>query len=125
MISILVFRIFVEICLFFHLQDSYMQLDVDHKSRRQFEVSMTIKPVSLDDGLLLYNSGVSGGKKRAIDNADIFVSVAIFNGSVEFRYNCGSGQNSSLIFRIFVGTTVSADRQPLSVTLCCNKYIFP
>nr|XP_039259403.1 basement membrane-specific heparan sulfate proteoglycan core protein-like isoform X1 [Styela clava] len=70
---------------------SYMELGATHDNLKQFDVMLRVKVRTLDDGLILYNGGALNDRKRDISDSDIFVSLAMRNGSLEFRYNCGSG----------------------------------
>lgn len=75
------------------IQGSYMALDVTHDDITTFSTQLKIKLRSLDDGLILYDGAEVSRRrrKRAAASNDVFTSIAMVNGSLEFRFSCGSG----------------------------------
>ncbi|VDI80814.1 Hypothetical predicted protein [Mytilus galloprovincialis] len=63
--------------------DGYMAFPVLTDSYKQFEVKLNIRP-DRSNGLILF----SGEKKNAESD---FFSIALVDGFVEFRYDCGTG----------------------------------
>ncbi|GAB6029009.1 hypothetical protein CHUAL_004797 [Chamberlinius hualienensis] len=63
---------------------SHLELPPLKNSFREFEITLEFRPETSADGLLLYT-----GETR--DASGDFVSLAIRNGSLEFRFDCGSG----------------------------------
>ncbi|CAG2167829.1 unnamed protein product, partial [Oppiella nova] len=64
--------------------DAYIAYPTPKDTLNKMSLQIKIKPKRLDDGLLVYSS------QNHVGNGD-FISLAIKNGSVEFRFDTGSG----------------------------------
>ena len=63
---------------------SFIAYPTIRDGQQTVQISMMIQPASLADSLLLYNAQDDAGRGD-------FISLALRNGKVEFRYDSGSG----------------------------------
>lgn len=64
------------------------------KPARKLKLTLKVKPKTLEDGLLLYSSESEEGFGN-------FISLAIRDGHLEFRFDAGNGKVYILLLKLF------------------------